>query len=589
MSRSRCPRRIRLGAFALVLAFAAPAAFAGETLQILKDINPGPPSSGPGNLAKMGAFVYFRASAQDGKSRLFRTDGTAAGTTVVASGPTAPEGPGWLTVVGSTLFFSATRPDTGYELWKSDGTEAGTILVRDLNPGIAHSIPQYLTAMGGTVYFSALTPVGTELWKSDGTAAGTVLVADTRPETCSSCGGQPYSGFPEALTAKHEPGGDVLYWMGQGPGDHRRLWMTAGEPGVWSAVSPETLSVVATTQAPALAQYRGDLYFVGKVTGESEWGLWRTDGEGVALVRVFSQGPEGGGFTGNQIPSNLTVFADRLYFTAGEEGFGNELWATEGTDGTTARVADIAPEAGSSDPRLLTPVGDLLFFVGNEGTSGAELWRTDGTANGTFLVADLCSDLPDSYGCGPQRVADMRHNSSAPGGLTAHEGKLYFSAYDPAYGRELFRSDGTSVELVKDFFPGVSWSDYYQREFPNSGFPGVASIERTLYVVADDGVHGLEPWTLRTLTPTEEIGGLIEEVEGLIDDGTLKLGQGKSLVGKLELALNMLGWGNTKKAITMLEAFIHEVRAFRNAGILEPEVADQMIAIAGAVIASISG
>ena len=170
MSRSRRLRRIRLGAFALVLATGAPAAFAGETLQFLKDINPGPASSGPGGLVKMGAFVYFSASAEDGTTRLFRSDGTTTGTTVVASGPTAPENPGWLTAVGSTLFFSADGQGKGYELWKSDGTAAGTVLVTDLNPGPAHSIPQYLTAMGGAVYFSALTPVGTELWKSDGTA-----------------------------------------------------------------------------------------------------------------------------------------------------------------------------------------------------------------------------------------------------------------------------------------------------------------------------------------------------------------------------------------------------------------------------------
>ena len=85
--------------------------------------------------------------------------------------------------------------------------------------------------------------------------------------------------------------------------------------------------------------------------------------------------------------------------------------------------------------------------------------------------------------------------------------------------------------------------------------------------------------------PQGAIQSLIEEVEGLIDDGTLKLGQGKSLVGKLELALYMLEWGNTKKAITMLEAFIHEVRAFKNAGILEPGQADEMIRVAEAAIA----
>jgi hypothetical protein len=90
-------------------------------------------------------------------------------------------------------------------------------------------------------------------------------------------------------------------------------------------------------------------------------------------------------------------------------------------------------------------------------------------------------------------------------------------------------------------------------------------------------------------SPTANINWLIGRIEGLIVDGTLKLGQGKSLVGKLELALNMLGYGNTKKAITMLEAFIQEVEAFRNARILEAPLADQLIAIAQAAIASLAG
>jgi hypothetical protein len=43
------------------------------------------------------------------------------------------------------------------------------------------------------------------------------------------------------------------------------------------------------------------------------------------------------------------------------------------------------------------------------------------------------------------------------------------------------------------------------------------------------------------------------------------------------------------KAITILEAFVHEVRAFKNAGILDSAQADEWVTIAQAVIASISG
>ena len=88
--------------------------------------------------------------------------------------------PSYLTAVGNTLFFWANDGVNGYGLWKSDGTTAGTVLVADISFG--DSFPGNLTAVGNTLYFQAYDGVnGRELWKSDGTAAGTVLVKDIRP------------------------------------------------------------------------------------------------------------------------------------------------------------------------------------------------------------------------------------------------------------------------------------------------------------------------------------------------------------------------------------------------------------------------
>src|SRR5688500_15597484 len=73
------------------------------------------------------------------------------------------------------------------ELWKSDGTAAGTVLVKDINPSTAFgggSSPFELTAVGGTLYFTAFDGVGginIALWKRDGTAAGTVMDAAINP------------------------------------------------------------------------------------------------------------------------------------------------------------------------------------------------------------------------------------------------------------------------------------------------------------------------------------------------------------------------------------------------------------------------
>jgi hypothetical protein len=40
-------------------------------------------------------------------------------------------------------------------LWQSDGTQAGTVLVADINPGSAGSDPFWLTAVNGTLFFTA--------------------------------------------------------------------------------------------------------------------------------------------------------------------------------------------------------------------------------------------------------------------------------------------------------------------------------------------------------------------------------------------------------------------------------------------------
>ena len=70
----------------------------------------------------------------------------------------------------------------GDELWESDGTAAGTLMVDDIDPGSDSSSPNYLTVVGGTLFFTANDgTTGKELWESDGTTAGTRIVKDINP------------------------------------------------------------------------------------------------------------------------------------------------------------------------------------------------------------------------------------------------------------------------------------------------------------------------------------------------------------------------------------------------------------------------
>jgi ELWxxDGT repeat protein len=122
------------------------------------------------------------------------------------------------------------------------------------------------------------------------------------------------------------------------------------------------------------------------------------------------------------------------------------LWATDGTEGMTERLADFCGEALSlngSQLGTLATTGSVVFLRDVTG----HLWRTDGTAAGTFPLAGvqvqgffpLASDKP----------------AIGPDGRT-----LFFGGCTPARGCEPWRSDGTreGTRLLRDIQPGASGS-----------------------------------------------------------------------------------------------------------------------------------
>ena len=164
---------------------------------------------GIGPLRSFGSFDYFSFfGASD--IRLYRTDGTASGTSqfnsctvagvVVLNGSLyygcpyfggaglyKSDGTSQGTATISSLQANDLVDANGRlmfsdgELGKSDGTAAGTVRVLDINPG-ANSYPSNLTVSGSELFFFANDGThGEELWRSDGTAPGTTLVQDINP------------------------------------------------------------------------------------------------------------------------------------------------------------------------------------------------------------------------------------------------------------------------------------------------------------------------------------------------------------------------------------------------------------------------
>jgi ELWxxDGT repeat protein len=137
--------------------------------------------------------------------------------------------------------------------------------------------------------------------------------------------------------------------------------------------------------------------------------------------------------------------------------------------------------ADSSNPFGFTALGDFLYFSAYDATHGWELWRTNGTT--TELVMDI------NTGTGGA-------DSSFPSGLTALGDFLYFNADDVTHGSELWRTNGTTTELVMDINTGTSGAD-------SSNPGGFTALGDFLYFRADDGTHGVELW--RTNGTTTEL------------------------------------------------------------------------------------
>ena len=137
----------------------------------------------------------------------------------------------------------------------------------------------------------------------------------------------------------------------------------------------------------------------------------------------------------------------------------------DGLVGNTVSITNIDIESSNENGRGaqdLVKAGDLLFFTAFDPLHGRELWVSDGVG-GSWAVKDI---NPGSKGSMPQH-------------LTAIGETLYFTAFHPQYGRELWTSDGSpeGTNLFTDLNSG-----------PTHSMPqDLIDVSGTLYFTADVG------------------------------------------------------------------------------------------------------
>jgi ELWxxDGT repeat protein len=422
-------------------------------------------------IAGVGGTLFFQASGDPFGYRLWRSDGTAAGTWEVkdTSGNSFPWYPDWLHPVNGRLAFRAdssrlalsdgtaagtgvvpgssvlgfapkplgnelfffSQPDSAPQgLWKTDGTEAGTVLVSAHDPFFGSPL---LAPAAGKIFYALYNGTSVDLWVSDGTGPGT----DIGPGL-----------IPSNLT----DAGDTLFFISfQNALYGATLWKSDGTAA--GTVQVKELTVIPSTQGtPSLAVLPGGvvLFVAGDGTHGEE--LWRSDGNeaGTMLVKDIRPGPA------NTTIYNLTAAGGRVFFTAEDGVHGQELWTSDGTETGTHLVRDIVPGAGSSFPYNLAAIGSTLVFSAYDEAHGVEAWRSDGTEAGTWRLADIAP--------GPL--------SSSPMGYTLAGNKLFFVANDNATGFELWAIPKSYVTGTFTDVPPNFWAWRFVEALAASGVTG---------------------------------------------------------------------------------------------------------------------
>ncbi len=492
---------------------------------INQTVNATASSSNPSSFAQVGGQTFFISAGEGKGNELWISDGTPAGTTLIkdvnpgsangASGPLLPFNGG--------VLFSGNDGTTGNELWFSDGTASGTVLLLDISPGTTASSPNTFVDMGSYALFTANngSANGNELWRTDGTIAGTFMVKDIFPGLSASS--------PAGTTRI----GSFAYFRAQGSlesgGTNFELWRTDGtDAGTFLVknIRVATSSSTGSSSPAGFTEFNGFVYFAaneGSTAGRTGVELWRTDGTEVGTTLVSDINTGTGSGLGNT--PTIVTFNNKLYFFAAPPTTGFELHSYDDVNGVQL-VADINPGTTQSNPNNLTVVGSQLFYTTSFSGSGTNITVSDGTGPGTSIVAAVpggfetivggltvhqgrvffaADDVVDGSGStiselwvsdgtvgGTQQVADLVPGTpgSQPQNIFSTGTQVLFSALasTPDVGRELWTTDGTTpgTVLLKDLNPG---------DFNTSAIASMAELNGQLIFSADDGLAGKELWT----------------------------------------------------------------------------------------------
>ncbi|HET9298752.1 MAG TPA: ELWxxDGT repeat protein [Candidatus Polarisedimenticolaceae bacterium] len=236
----------------------------GAAVTQVVDLVPGG-SSNPSTVTGLGNLLIFNASNPFGQRNLHVFDlGTGVHTEINKSVAFAFAPSGFVRM-NDQVYFTADDGLNGRELWITDGTDAGTRLVADVYPGPTGSTFRNLIPFQGELLFGANdASTGFEIRATNG--YGARLVADAAP-------GSANSDFEGPIAVPN-----ALFFVSTGGGPWQHPWVTNGTSTGTRVIKKSDGSLINpagdSMDDTRFTLFDGALYFAGN-DGASGFELWR--------------------------------------------------------------------------------------------------------------------------------------------------------------------------------------------------------------------------------------------------------------------------------------------------------------------------
>jgi len=358
-------------------------------------------------LTPYGGFVFFSAVTETGYG-IYRTDGSANGTTLVADGFNASE----FTVSGGKLFFVATvgaDPQSlqgGQSVIHVMATPDSMPVPAAFDDGSLFSDPSSLVAVGNKLYFSAWSGMQQKLFVTDGTLGGTAAVSDA--------GGVfpvPALGFGSAMV----PFGTGIMFFASTETAGVELWRTRVVAGVEKAVLVKDMAAgTEDSYAYGIVSNGTRASFLRYDSTDSQVPvLWESDGTAAGTKpTVFSGG------SGPSVWLLSKPVGDTLYVAASDPARGSELWALKQVNNAPSAVSLSASSVAENLPAG-TVVGTFSTTDPDAGDTFTYSILPDATLDGTTRFTIVGNELRTTGGFDFESKASfrVRVRSTDQGGL----------------------------------------------------------------------------------------------------------------------------------------------------------------------------